>query len=78
MRPESPGLSAPLALLLMLAVLPTQAQNMLRPPTNPPSNVRPAALKDVGIDQRLNNQIPLDLHFRDETGRDIRLGESLR
>jgi len=39
------------------------------------SNVRPGALKNVGIDQKLNNQIPLDLHFRDETGRDVRLGE---
>ena len=51
------------------------AQNMLRPPTNPPSNVRPAALKNVGIDQKLNGNLPLDLHFRDETGRDVRLGE---
>jgi protein SCO1/2 len=51
------------------------AQNMFRPPTNPPSNVRPAALKDVGIDQKLNGTLPLDLHFRDETGRDVRLGE---
>ena len=51
------------------------AQNMFRPPTNPPSNVRPAALKEVGIDQKLNGSLPLDLHFRDETGRDVRLGE---
>jgi protein SCO1/2 len=51
------------------------AQNLLRPPTNPPSNVRPAALKNVGIDQKLNGALPLDLHFRDETGRDVRLGE---
>jgi len=28
----------------------------------------PAALRDVGIDQRLNEQIPLDLVFRDENG----------
>jgi protein SCO1/2 len=51
------------------------AQNMFRPPTNPPSNVRPAALRDVGIDQKLNGSLPLNLHFRDETGRDVRLGE---
>jgi protein SCO1/2 len=48
---------------------------MLREPTNPPSSVRPAALRDVGIDQKLNNRLPLDLHFRDEAGRDVRLGE---
>src|SRR5260370_26127947 len=59
--------------LLVAQLLP--AQNLLRPPTNPPSSVRPAALKGVGIDQKLNNRVPLDLHFRDETGRDVRLAE---
>jgi protein SCO1/2 len=48
---------------------------MLREPTNPPSSVRPAALRDVGIDQKLNDRLPLDLHFRDETGRDVGLGD---
>jgi len=48
---------------------------IFREPTNPPSSVRPALLKDVGIDQKLNNRLPLDLHFRDETGRDVRLGD---
>ena len=52
-----------------------QGQNLLRPPTNPPSSVRPAELRNVGIDQKLNGRLPLDLHFRDETGRDIRLGD---
>ena len=62
-----------LSVIFLASTLP--AQNMFRPPTNPPSSVRPAALKDVGIDQKLNGALPLDLHFRDETGRDIRLGE---
>lgn len=35
--------------------------------------VRPELLKDVGIDQRLNDQIPLDLTFRDEHGRPVQL-----
>jgi protein SCO1/2 len=61
--------------LLLLCALSLPAQNLLRPPTNPPSTVRPAALRGVGIDQRLNNSLPLDLHFRDETGRDVRLGD---
>jgi protein SCO1/2 len=34
---------------------------------------RPPALRDVGIDQRLNEQAPLDLPFRDETGKLVRL-----
>ena len=36
---------------------------------------RPAALQGVGIDQRLDQPLPLDLSFRDETGRAVRLGD---
>jgi protein SCO1/2 len=32
-------------------------------------------IQDVGIDQRLNAQVPLELEFRDEAGRRVRLGE---
>jgi len=32
-------------------------------------------LRDIGIDQRLNEQVPLDLVFRDETGKLVRLGD---
>jgi protein SCO1/2 len=34
---------------------------------------RPALLRDVGLDQKLNEKIPLDLSFRDETGQQVRL-----
>jgi protein SCO1/2 len=33
----------------------------------------PAALQGVGIDQKLEQQVPLDLTFRDEAGRDVPL-----
>lgn len=33
----------------------------------------PLPLRDVGIDQKLNQQIPLDLTFRDETGKQVQL-----
>ena len=36
---------------------------------------RPPTLQGVGIDQRLNEQVPLDLMFRDETGQSVRLGD---
>jgi protein SCO1/2 len=36
---------------------------------------QPAPLQGVGISQRLNQQVPLSLTFRDETGRTVRLGE---
>src|SRR5437016_7646921 len=64
-----------LFLCLPMATYSLHAENQLRPPTNPPSSVRPPELRNVGIDQKLNNRLPLDLHFRDETGRDIRLGD---
>jgi len=35
----------------------------------------PPQLREVGIDQRLNQSIPLELSFRDETGRAADLGE---
>src|SRR5579875_2898513 len=35
----------------------------------------PASLQGVGIDQRLNNQIPLNLTFRNSTGNTVRLGD---
>lgn len=35
---------------------------------------RPAPLRDVGIDQHLNAQLPLDLVFHDESGRPVPLG----
>jgi protein SCO1 len=38
------------------------------------ASTTPPQLRGVGIDQRLNNQVPLDLKFRDETGKTITLG----
>jgi len=32
-------------------------------------------IDDVGIDQRLDAQVPLDLEFRDEQGKNVRLGK---
>ncbi|MGH9355492.1 MAG: SCO family protein, partial [Terriglobia bacterium] len=39
------------------------------------SKVMPAELRGIGIDQRLNNQIPLDLAFRDARGGRVELGD---
>jgi protein SCO1/2 len=36
--------------------------------------ITPPQLRGVGIDQRLNNQVPLFLKFRDETGQTVTLG----
>jgi protein SCO1/2 len=40
-----------------------------------PARAQPPILRDIGIDQRLDVQVPLDLTFRDEAGRRVRLGE---
>jgi protein SCO1 len=42
------------------------------------SETQPAALRDVGIDQRLNQQVPLDLTFRNEQGETVTLGSLMR
>ncbi len=39
------------------------------------SNAVPVALQNIGIDQKLNEQLPLDTTFRDEEGRDVKLGD---
>lgn len=41
--------------------------------TEPPAERLPPQLGNVGIEQRLNQQVPLDLTFRDESGAPVRL-----
>jgi protein SCO1/2 len=48
----------------VLWAAPAQAQSSL-----------PPALQGVGIDQRLNEQVPLDLDFKDEAGQTVKLGD---
>lgn len=40
-----------------------------------PADYRPAILRNVGIDQKLNQQVPLDIPFRDESGNLVHLGD---
>jgi protein SCO1/2 len=42
---------------------------------SPPAAVRPPGLKNVGIKQNLNQQIPADLVFTDDLGRQVKLGD---
>ena len=61
----------------LMAVAPVRAQTPRPGVQEPgdPAKAKPGLLKKVGIDQRLNAQVPLDLEFKDETGRDVRLGD---
>jgi protein SCO1/2 len=52
-------------LLLLLSALTAHAQD----------TAQPAVLREVGIDQRLDQPVPVDLGFRDEQGQAVRLGQ---
>jgi protein SCO1 len=55
------------AAVLAFAIAPAWAQQ--------PASSQPTPLRGVGITQRLNQQVPADLIFRDETGKSVRLGD---
>src|SRR5215472_5518768 len=47
----------------------------MRGASQPASTVRPEELEGIGITQKLDQAIPLDLTFKDETGKTVALGE---
>jgi protein SCO1 len=61
-----------LALLSLLGAASAKAQLDDGGPVQT-AGVRPALLRDVGLDQKLGSSIPLDLTFRDEHGRAVAL-----
>ena len=64
------------AMALMSAVVSAQGNAPgVRPDPAMPSSQVPAALSKVAFEQRLNEQLPLDLPFKDEAGRAVRLGD---
>jgi protein SCO1/2 len=68
------SLLVPGALLLaLLAATPRCATQLTGPIQN--IGVRPELLKEVGIDQKLNSAVPLDLTFRDEAGQPVKLSQ---
>ena len=64
------------AAFLVAALLPGALEGARAPAAEPPRpDALPAALRGVEIRQRLNERVPLDLPFRDEAGRAVRLGD---
>lgn len=61
----------------MLAIVTSLAlgQGMTQGVMSPPANVRPPYLTNVGIEQRLDSQVPPDLAFVDDGGRPVKLGD---
>lgn len=64
-----------LIVVALLLSLPAMGQGVLEAPAAPPANMRPPGLKHVGIEQHLNEQVPLNLAFKDETGKSVQLGD---
>jgi protein SCO1 len=62
---------------LLAAAAPAAAQGSMRVDRSLPSNEAPRILAKVTVDGKMNAQVPLDLTFRDETGRTVRLGDLL-
>jgi protein SCO1/2 len=66
--------------LVLLLATKVAAQEPVRLPTDriteavPPAGAMPTLLQDIGLDQKLNEQLPLSLAFKDEQGRDVTLG----
>lgn len=66
--------AAVLASVLLVSGAAFAQQELPPPPESTPVSKTPAILEDVGIDQRIGNQVPLDLTFRDENAQEVRLG----
>jgi protein SCO1 len=61
---------------LLTLLLPALAAAQSRPiASGVPASEVPAALREVGFDQHLNQMLPLDTEFTDETGRTVRIGD---
>ena len=66
---------AALALAFVALVLASTAAAQLASDPMQSVGVRPDLLKQVGIDQKLNQSVPLNLTFRDEHGQTVQLGQ---
>jgi protein SCO1/2 len=60
---------------VLLAALPVAAGAQMGPVPPPPREATPGVLQEIGFDQNLGATLPLDLAFKDEAGRDVRLGD---
>jgi len=65
-----------MGIVLMSVVVSAQGNAPgVQPDPAMPSSQVPAALSKVSFEQRLNEPLPLDLQFKDESGRTVKLGD---
>ena len=62
-------------LIAGMAAFAQPPSTFMRDTSQPASQVKPEELEGVGITQKLDQQIPLDLTFKDEAGKTVQLGE---
>lgn len=74
-RISNPTRAMVAAFAALVMTLPLWGQGMTQGIMSPPANLRPPGLKNVGIEQHLDEQIPPDLAFRDETGKPVHLAD---
>jgi protein SCO1/2 len=71
-RPKGQRFACGPWLVLLLGFLAINGASLARADN---SKILPPLLQGIGIDQRLNEQVPLNLQFRDETGKTVALGD---
>ena len=64
-----------IGLVALLALSVVASAQTIPDSVGKPSSGLPAQLQNVGFEPPLNGQLPLDLAFRDESGRDVQLRE---
>ena len=65
---------APLYSLLLLSLLTAVVSAQQARQAGPVASELPPILREVGFDQNLDKQIPLDITFKDETGASVQIG----
>jgi protein SCO1/2 len=76
------AVSSSIRLAMIVGVLASAMTALAQPPSafmrgasQPASQVAPQELEGIGITQKLDQQIPLDLVFKDEAGKTVQLGD---
>jgi protein SCO1 len=64
-----------LSMFVALVILTSALGQAVPGSMGPTSSTLPSQLQNVGFEPPLNGQLPLDLRFRDEAGRDVALGD---